>query len=320
MFDLLVNADFIVDDVGDAGRLLQDALGFPEQKPHWSNLLPGLGFTYQFARVHPSMAVSPTRVEIVAVAELSDERPDPGYPLPFLQTYLDAQSPKPFRTHGTEIGTSSMADVLARLDGNGVEHTIAERGDRCLSWIGFAEANAGQYRPDWDAGLLLELVDTDLLVPRADFWTLPTVGPLAPGSMIRVVSRGWLVPDLAEALTVLDMNFDWRPAIAPELDEASGALRVDMPFRHPRSAALQLLEPRRGGLLAEYAEQWGSCPWHIRIGVNDLDAKTKDLSDRGTDFARLTLDDMVGEGVRVMPSASGLPAVFEFVEIDPAVG
>jgi len=320
MFDLLVNADFIVDDVADAAQLLRDALGFPEQKPHWANLLPGLGFTYQFARVHPSMAVSPTRVEAVALAELSDERPDPGYPLPFLSEYLDAQAPTPFRTHGTELGTSRMAENLARLDRNGVEYTIAERGERCLAWIGFTEANAGKYRPTWDGGLLLEFVDTELLLPRQDFWALPPVAPLAPGSMVRVVSRGWLVPDLVGTLSVLDVNFDWRPDTPVVLDDVAGALRVDLPFRHPRSASLQLLEPRRDGLLAEHVEQWGSCPWHIRIGVNDLDAKAKDLTSRGTDFDRLPLDEQSGDGLRVLPAATGLPAVFEFIEIDPTLG
>jgi hypothetical protein len=320
MFDLLVNADFIVDDVADAALLLRDALGFPEQKPHWSNVLPGLGFTYQFARVHPSMAVSPTRVEIVAVAELSDERPDPGYTLPFLQEYVDAQDPKPFRTHGTEIATSEMPKVLARLRENEVANSIAERGETCLSWIGFTDANAGQYDPRWDGGLLLELVDTSLLLPRDDFWKSPAVPPLAPGAMVRVVSRGWLVPDVPDVLDRLDRNFDWRPTAAVRMDEASGALRVELPFRLPRSAALEIIEPRTSGLLGDYVEEFGSCPWHIRIGVNDLAAKAVDLSGRGTDFERLVLDDEVGTGLRVMPAASGLPAVFEFVEIDPTVG
>jgi len=54
--------------------------------------------------------------------------------------------------------------------------------------------------------------------------------------------------------------------------------------------------------------------------VNDLDAKAKDLTSRGTDFDRLPLDEQSGDGLRVLPAATGLPAVFEFIEIDPTLG
>jgi len=64
----------------------------------------------------------------------------------------------------------------------------------------------------------------------------------------------------------------------------------------------------------------GLVPVHIRIGVNDLDAKAKDLTSRGTDFDRLPLDEQSGDGLRVLPAATGLPAVFEFIEIDPTLG
>ena len=44
MFDLLINAEVIVDDVSVAERVFVDALGFPEPRPSWSGKEPGFGF------------------------------------------------------------------------------------------------------------------------------------------------------------------------------------------------------------------------------------------------------------------------------------
>src|SRR5262249_8762478 len=87
VFDLLINAEVIVDDVTVAERVFVDALGFPEPRPAWSGTVPGFGFTWLFARVHPSLKVSPTRIEAMAVAPV-DPTIDARLTLPFLPQLL----------------------------------------------------------------------------------------------------------------------------------------------------------------------------------------------------------------------------------------
>src|SRR5262249_8054356 len=95
VFDLLINAEVIVDDVAVAERVFVEALGFPEPRPSWSGKVPGYGFTWLFARVHPSLKVSPTRIEAMAVAPL-DPAIDPRLTIPFLPQLLAAQGDRPW--------------------------------------------------------------------------------------------------------------------------------------------------------------------------------------------------------------------------------
>src|SRR5438309_11428519 len=117
MFDLLINAEVIVGDVSVAERVFVDALGFPEPRPSWSGKEPGFGFTWLFARVHPSMKVSPTRIEAMAVAPL-DPAIDPVLTIPFLPKLLAAQGDRPWKTHANELATSDIRGVAARLERN----------------------------------------------------------------------------------------------------------------------------------------------------------------------------------------------------------
>ena len=79
-----------------------------------------------------------------------------------------------------------------------------------------------------------------------------------------------------------------------------------MPFRVPRSAKLELVEPLGAGRVAVAYEQLGPGAWTIRVSVVDIDAKASDLAARDTPYS-------IDEGVlRVSPDSTlGVP--FEFV-------
>ena len=79
-----------------------------------------------------------------------------------------------------------------------------------------------------------------------------------------------------------------------------------MPFRAPRSASLELVEPSGPGRVADEYEEVGAGAWTIRISVVDVDAKADDLTARGTPFT-------VHEGVVRPDRDSTLLVPFEFV-------
>ena len=114
MFDLLINSEVIVEDVAVAERVFVDVLGFPPQRDSWGSKHPGFGFTYLFARVHPSLKVSPTRVQAMAMTSI-DPAIDPKLTLPFIPALLAAQGRRPWKTHANELATSDIQAVAARL-------------------------------------------------------------------------------------------------------------------------------------------------------------------------------------------------------------
>jgi hypothetical protein len=288
VFDLLINAEVIVDDVDVAERVFVDALGFPEPRPEWSRKTPGYGFTFLFARVHPSMKVSPTRIEAMAVAPL-DPAIDPGQTIDFLPRLLAAQGDRPWKTHANELASADIRSVAARLDAHRCRFYTMPGDDQhpfARLWLGWTADDRGAYEPDVDGGLLLEICETDALFQGSKLWE-PTPAPdLPPGSMVRVLRRSWIVADLAATLSALDANLDLRPDTAPEIDGERGCRRAVLRFAHPRSAELELLEPSGAGEIKDAFDAWGPGSWSIRIGVNDVAAKADDLEQRGTAFER----------------------------------
>jgi hypothetical protein len=316
-FDLLINAEVIVDDVSIAERVFVERLGFPEPKSTWSRKEPGFGFTFLFARVHPSMAVSPTRIEAMAVAPL-DQAFDPEFTLPFLPKLLAAQGDRPWKTHGNEVAASDIDAVAARLEANGCRfHTMprTEQTPNARLWLGWTSEDPGDYRPDDDGGLFMEVCETAALMqgPRLFVPEECSAGPA--GSMVRVVQRSWIVEDLEQSLAALERNFDWRPCLGPEFDTVTGCRRAVLSFVHPRSAVVELLQPVASGEVADSLEAWGPGSWAIRIGVNDLEAKADDLRRRATGFDYRT----GSEGdpiVRVDSASLGVPGLFEFMAVE----
>ncbi len=311
MFDLLINAEIIVDDVDIAERVFVDALGFPEPRHSWGGTVTSAGFAYLFARVHPSLKVSPTRVEAMAVAPI-----DAGGE-PFLPKLLAAQGRRPWKTHGNELAVPNIDAVVARLKRNGCRFYTMQREEGypfMRLWLGWTADDVGAYRPDVDGGLMFEICETGSLLQGPALWDWQPDPVVPPGSMIRVVRRSWIVEDLQDSLVLIDRNLGWRPGVGPETDQATGCRRAVFDFVHPRSAELELLEPVAAGEVRESLDAWGAGSWTIRIGVNDLAAKAADLRHRGTAFESY---DSAANGavLRVNTGAMGAPGLFEFTEI-----
>jgi hypothetical protein len=314
MFDLLINSEVIVDDVDRAQGILIDALGFPPQKPQWSDSTPGKGFTYLFARVHPSLRVSPTRIEAMAVASV-DERRDPEATIPFLPALLAAQGRRPWKTHANELATSDIHGVAERLRRNGCPFftmPATERNPFTRLWLGWTADDPGRYEPDVDGGLMLEICETGALLQGSVLWDPIPPLDLPPGSMVRVLRRSWIVDDLDRSLAALERNLGLVPQFGPEVAEGRGWRSARFVFAHERSAELEVLEPVGPGEIRDSHDRWGPGAWVIRIGVNDLAAKTADLDGRGTAYEWRRADGTL----RVDTGPSGMPGLFEFAEVD----
>jgi hypothetical protein len=309
LFDLLCNSEVIVDDVAVAERVFVDALGFPEPRPSWGNKEPGSGFTYLFARVHPSLVVSPTRIEAMAVAPLDPLR-DPLTTLPFLPELLAAQGDRPWKTHANELATSDIQAVAARLRENSCRF-YEMPGVFTRLWLGWTEEDPGAYQPATDGGLFIEVVETSALGKGDALWEAIPDPELPPGSMIRILRRSWITADLAATVNALDNNLGLQPAVGPVLDESLAARQAIYRFRHPRSAELQVLQPLSSGEIQESLDTWGPGSWAIRIGVNDLAAKAEDLTHRGTPFTVRPCGHG-GHVLRVDTGHLGVPGIFEF--------
>jgi hypothetical protein len=310
VFALLINAEVIVEDVAVAERVFVDALGFPNPRESWSGTLSSAGFSFLFARVHPSLKVSPTRIEAMAVAPI-----DPGIE-PFLPHLLAAQGRRPWKTHGNELATSGIDAVVARLERNGCRfHTMPKEDGYPFVrlWLGWTADDPGAYRPDVDGGLMFEICETDSLMQGPPLWEARPDPVLPPGSMIRVVRRSWIVEDLDDSLASMERNLGWRARLGPEIDRGVGCRRAVFGFAHPRSAELELLEPVAPGEVRDSLETWGPGAWTIGIGVNDVVAKAEDLRHRGTTFASYESD---GRTVlRVDTGAMDVPGLFDFTQI-----
>jgi hypothetical protein len=312
MFDFLCNAEVIVEDVAVAEKVFVEALGFPQPRPSWSNKEPGFGFTYLFARVHPSLAVSPTRIEAMALAPL-DPAIDPDSTLSFLPKLLAAQGSRPWKTHANEIATSDIHAVAQRLSRNDCRfHEMP--GPFTRLWLGWTAEDPGAYQPQTDGGLFIEFIETAALGKGAALWEPQPAPDLPAGAMVRVMRRSWITDDIAFTLKALERNLGLRPALGPVLDTELGAHRAVYRFSHPRSAELEVLEPLSAGEIRESLDAWGPGSWAIRIGVTNVLAKADDLRRRGTPFeARLGAHNEIV--LRVDTGAMDVPGIFEFAQV-----
>jgi hypothetical protein len=256
-----------------------------------------------FCRVHPKYAVAPTFLELVSAGPV-DGIGIAGGVFPVVEIAA-RQGSRPVKWHATELSMpdDTLLDLSAHLDDLGVPHGFVPSDHRDRFFLGGDPSIS--YDATADAGLVIEAGKSSHLGLAEDAFSAPADIPpdAGPATMVRIVAREYLVDDLDETLGVLERNLRWTPA---SLEEREGARRAVMPFRAPRSASLELVEPSGPGRVADEYDEVGAGAWTIRISVVDVDAKADDLTARGTPFT-------VHEGVIRPDRDSTLLVPFEFV-------
>jgi len=301
MFDLMTTVSVLTDDIRAGSEALGASIGIPEPRPQ--SFRSGAGIDAVFCRVHPKYAVAPTFLELVAPAPVENVAADePVFPV---ATIAERQGDRTIKWHATEIAMpeSMLLDLSDHLIGLGVPHGFVPADRRERFFMGGDPGT--EYDDTADAGLVIEAGRSGHLGLPEEALSAPADIPdgAEPSTMVRIVARQYLVENLGETLSTLERNLRWSPE---SVTEAGDHRRAVMPFRVPRSAKLELVEPLGAGRVAEAYEQLGPGAWTIRVSVVDLDAKASDLMTRATPFDR---DDGV---LRPAPAATlGVP--FEFV-------
>jgi hypothetical protein len=297
----MTSVSVVVDDIDSAVKTLCDNVGIPEPRPQ--SFREGQGIRAMFCRIHPKYAVAPTFLELVTPGPINDEGPHVGV---FDVAKIAAQQgDRPIKLHASGVGMTgdTLDQLVDRLRTLQVPHVLAGLPPTARLLTGWNDS--GSYDWDADAGLFFEGVPSFELQLSEEGFTGPADIPAEaePTTMIRISAREYLVRDLGESLGILERNFGWVPRSVLDETECRRAL---MPFSAPRSAVVELVEPKGSGRPAEALERLGPGPWTIRVTVVDLAAKADDLTRRGTPF---TMDNDV---IRPAPDATlGVP--FEFV-------
>jgi hypothetical protein len=312
MYRLMTTVSLLVDDIVPGVATLQRAIGIPEPRPN--SYRSGPGISAVFCRVHPKYAVAPTFLELVAPASPEQKSDELGRAGPVQATtavfparqVAERQSPRPVKWHATELALTDaeMADLAAHLEAQQVAigwHPPDQR-DRFYA-AGHPASPA--FDPAVDAGLFVEATKiAHLGLPEEALSAPADIPPNAqPDTMVRIVAREYLVADLDTALSALRRNLRWEPSSVTEED---GCRRAVMPFGAPRSARLELIQPRGPGRVADAYEQLGPGAWTVRVSVVDVEAKAKDLEARGTPFS-------FAAGVLRADARFTLQVPFEFV-------
>ncbi|MGH7855935.1 MAG: lactoylglutathione lyase, partial [Candidatus Binatia bacterium] len=264
MYDFLLSADLMVPDPDAMTDLLVKRLGVREH-PRWRQAFPNHSYVAWFLRVHPSLAVAPTRLEPQGHRHVDDPS-DPFFPA-FLQSLIDFQGPaRPMKTHATVLVTRRFDELVEKLMRRRLPFRIAPRSEEMpfdRLWVGVTPENP-RYSPVVDGGLVIEVLPIEPLQMPAETFATPPPAPrdLKPGDMVRIMSRSFLVRDLDETLELLSTNLDWEPAGAVEVFEEEGFRRARMSFALPHSAAVELIEPIRwDSETGTYLNTWGPGPY-----------------------------------------------------------
>lgn len=286
--DMLHSPDFLVPDVASTVDELVAKVGLAPPDDDWYQCFPGHGYAAMFARVARSRTAAPSRLEIIS----SDPLPavvDPTVPRCYVDELSALQGDRPVKTHATVVTTSDFPGLLEHVRAAGVRHRVdpptPELPHERL-WIGVSPEDPAGYRPDDDAGLMLEYIPTQCLALRPGvFDRPPPTAAVAEGAMSRVDARCFLVSDLDAALRTLERRMRW-PADPVTTDPDTGARRARLATVIQHGATLELVEPAGDGPEAEFLARWGPGAYSVRVAVSGLDTKTEDLRARGTRFVR----------------------------------
>jgi Glyoxalase/Bleomycin resistance protein/Dioxygenase superfamily len=321
MYDFLLAADFMVPDPDATKAMIETRLGFPEQKPTWRQDLPTHTYLTWHMRVHKSLAVAPTRVMCQGHKSVESRPADPAFE-PFLHHLAKMQGvARPMKTHAMVLITRRLGELEEKLARRKLPFRVApiEEGlpfDRI--WVGVT-GNNPHYEPSVDGGLVIEAMEPGPLQLPAETWNDPPPTPTdpEPGSMVRVVSRSYLVEDLEDVVRRLSLNLDWEPDGPIENVAEEGYRRARMHLELPHGAAVELIQPTQYDCLTgRFLATWGPGIYHTRIAVHGLDAKAADLDERGTRYSEMPITSAYdGRRLRVDPyDIEGM--VFEFCEFD----
>ncbi|MDT3440589.1 MULTISPECIES: hypothetical protein [unclassified Pseudofrankia] len=298
----MTTVSILIDDIHAGVETLRRAIGIPEPRPRSYRSGPGIDAV--FCRVHPKYAVAPTFLELVAPGTI--EGLPGGAPVFPAREVSEHQGDRAIKWHATELAMTDeqMAELADHLEGIGVAVGYHPPDARDRFYLGGHPASR-TYDPTADAGLFIEATKSGHLGLPDDTFQAPADIPpgVQPETMVRMVAREYLVKNLDTTLAALDRNLRWTPSSVANED---GHRRAVMPFSTPRSTRLELVEPTGPGRVGDAYEQLGPGAWTIRIAVVDVDAKAKDLNERGTPH---TLD----HGVLRPDPASTLQVPFEFI-------
>jgi hypothetical protein len=280
MYDLMATVSVLVDNIHVGVETLCRSIGIPEPRPQSYRSAAGLDAV--FCRVHTKYAVAPTFLELVTAASI-DERDCNAGVFPVAQIAA-RQGDRAIKWHATELamGDETLADLAAHLDGLGVPHGFVPPDARDRFFFG-GDLSV-EYDARADAGLVVEALKSAHLGLPADAFGAPADIPsdAEPSTMVRIVARDFLVRDLDETLSVLERNLRWTPS---KVIDEDASRRAVMPFAVPRSARLELVQPKGPGRVADAYAELGPGAWTVRVSVVDLDAKAADLAQRGTPHA-----------------------------------
>ena len=289
MFDLLLSSDYMGPDPDGMAATLVKGLGLPEPKDAYRQAFERHAYIAWFLRVHKSLAIAPTRLE----PQGHVDRPNPKDPYfeMFLESLQDYQGRfRPIVAHSNVLVTSDMPGLIDSLMRKKVPFRLAPWSEEMpfdRIWIGATPENA-RYRPDWDGGLMIEVIPLEpLRYPPETFGDVtPAPTDPQPGELIRVVNRAYIVRDLDTTVALASANLDLEPAEPISLHEDEGYRRARYRFGVRHSSTLDVLQPTRGEcVVGRYLNVWGPGPYYARIAVHGLDAKADDLANRGTGFA-----------------------------------
>jgi hypothetical protein len=320
MYELLLSSDFMVPDPDAMADVLRRRLGLPEPKPAYRQAFSHHAYIAWFLRVHPSLAVAPTRLE----PQGHVERPSPSDPS--FGAYLDSLAEfqgrhRPVTAHSNVLVTADMPGLVDRLMRRRIPFRVAPWSEEMpfdRLWIG-ATPERPRYDPRYDGGLMIEVIPLQpLQLPSATFDPEPTPPrDPAPGTLVRIDNRAYLVRDLDATLAAVSANLDLEPDGPVTAHDDEGYRRARIRFAIAGSATLDLLEPTRGdGTTGRYLNVWGPGPYHARIAVHGLDAKADDLARRGARFTAVAATSASPRRLHLDPADVG-GAEIELVEWEP---
>ncbi|MCU6453125.1 hypothetical protein LPN01_03430 [Sphingomonas sp. A2-49] len=306
-FEMLLSADMMVPDPDAMTDLLVSKLGI-HSHPKWRQAFDNHPYIAHFLRVQKSLAIAPTRIE----PQVHLDRPNPGDPLfhdhlKGLERFQGRH--RPMLTHSVVLVAwrEKMEALIERLHDRKLRFRLAQRTpempfDRL--WLGVTPEDLA-YDPSVDGGLCIEFIPLEPTQMPAEVFDVPPprVANPAPGELLRVTARGFLVRDLDFTIGKLRDNLDWEPEQVDTLP-GEGYRRARMGFTIGHSAALDIVEPTRWDSPAGlYLNSWGPGPYFIRLGAFDLAAKADQLKEQGIAFQWVPESDAVGGGplIRIDP-------------------